>query len=814
MFGVAQHTMWLVFGVILLILTGALFYIILPHSDCDRMATVSANEVKSAIECAAKYADGIDPVTGEKCNVASVRLCQEDSFSIYGIGFVQAYMGLMVPEYMIYYQQFPTRTYESLLKGGTWGFTESYPFERAYVGQRPYDIRPTLTQFKQFFKTKYLQEPCTSDTALCFNTRGREEVVRVEGDIPDVRLQRSGLGFAEDNPKFYLVAPCYAKVTFKKGDDGKIYGRPERLSVSGASNYCFADETALGGLMATYAGETGCEAGMIALDFLSLGSKKAVEESAEVAAKVTIKAGSKAVARTITKEVVEGVLKRFGKKLGKEAEEAAAAQVTKTVMKKVAVKDVEEEVAQEAIEAAARKGLQKMEMVSGKKFTALEREIIVKEATENVLEESAEETLEKAMSKAVDRGFRKAKIAAGEMVSEEEATMVEKVGTEEVVEEFSTMMGKKMRTGLKGLSSATKATLVGKAFLKRYATMESMPTKKADILLQAFGIVPCVDVDLCRAASACGETLMWPGFPFAELTDAKMKGGKPMDTVSDVFNECCIQLNYGAETDTDRINCTEPDFLVSLVKADLKLDESDALTLTKAGEYLGLAKDKIPAACSLAKGDNSKDCRDAAEMTERHMTDNCLADVSEHTYDFGDVKQAGQVTVMARLYRDDCPAETNLILEISNDTHNWVEANRMRAEKYPADNFIYIHGSSAFRYLRVREDGACYFDSTSVVIDPLGSRIIEAQPNTKYELSAGTYNYFTVPAGYMSNAAALCMSVSKCTSVAKWVEEGGWLKWADEGAGPVGANFNIIQGDRIGILVTEKSAVSFVAGGG
>jgi len=313
---------------------------------------------------------------------------------------------------------------------------------------------------------------------------------------------------------------------------------------------------------------------------------------------------------------------------------------------------------------------------------------------------------------------------------------------------------------------------------------------------------------------ACGETLSWPGLPFAELTDKNMKGGKPLDTVSDVFHACCLQLNYGAETDTDKINCTEPEYLAELVKADLKLNKSDAITLTKAGDYLGLSKEKIPIMCSLASSENSKDCRDAMEIRALHMTDSCLADVSEHTYDFGDVRSAGQVTVMARLYKDDCPAETNLILEISNDTHAWTEVNRTRAAKYPADNFIYLTKQSSFRYLKVREDGVCYFDSTHVVIDPTGSQATEAQPNTKYKLSPGTYNYFMVPADYTSKAATLCKDISKCTSMAKWLtEEDGWIKWADEGGGQAGTNFEILPGDKIGIVVTENSEVSFVTEG-
>ena len=112
--GVVSAPPWLVYSIIVLLLTGFLFYVLFPRSDCDRLAQLSAEEVKAAVECAAKYTDGMDPATGKACNAATVKLCQEDSFSIFGgPQFIRAYLGLMVPEYMIYYKQFPTDTISS-----------------------------------------------------------------------------------------------------------------------------------------------------------------------------------------------------------------------------------------------------------------------------------------------------------------------------------------------------------------------------------------------------------------------------------------------------------------------------------------------------------------------------------------------------------------------------------------------------------------------------------------------------------------------------------------------------------------------------
>jgi hypothetical protein len=275
-----------------------------------------------------------------------------------------------------------------------------------------------------------------------------------------------------------------------------------------------------------------------------------------------------------------------------------------------------------------------------------------------------------------------------------------------------------------------------------------------------------------------------------------------------VFHECCIQYNYGAEKDTDKINCTEPDYLVNLVKTDLKLAGSDSVNLTFLGSYLGLTKARIPNACELAIGENSKECRDALEMKERHLVENCLADVSENTYDFGEVKRSAQITAMARLYEDGCAGD--IVIELSNDKINWVEANRSAAQPYPADNFIYVFGQNAFQYLRIREEGVCYFDGTSVVIDPLASRITDAEPNVRYDITAGLYNYFNAPADYMGKASKLCKATEYCTTMAKWLpEEGAWVKWADEGGGPTGTDFDIIGGDRVGIYTTEDSSVLF-----
>jgi len=307
--GMSQVVMFSV-SIILAVLTLILIYVVFPRSGCDDLASLSAQELKRAIECAGNYKDYKDPVTGKLCNVAAVRFCQEDSFSLYGVGYVQSYMGMMVPEFMVYYKEFPKKPIENVFQAGSkpstgnqasdayeklkdlFHFSESYPFERSFAGQRPWDVRPTMTQFKEFFKTKYLEDPCTSDSALCFNVRGREEVIKINSpNVTNVRIVRSGMGIADNDPTFYLIAPCYGKVKFMRaGDVGKegsktIYGYVDKCSAGDASNYCYSDESTLSSLLTAYSAEVGCYVLDLVTDALTLGTKASAKAIAKLALK-------------------------------------------------------------------------------------------------------------------------------------------------------------------------------------------------------------------------------------------------------------------------------------------------------------------------------------------------------------------------------------------------------------------------------------------------------------------------------------------------------------------------------------------------
>ena len=344
--GVSKNVIWYTFGILFAIIILVVLFFIFSRSDCDELAITSANEIKAAIECAANY--NIDPDTGMPCEPeARVKFCQENRWSLFGTGFIQAYMGLMVPEYMIYYKEFPKEPVESIkliggatleeriTKGHTnllqFYFSESYPFERSYVGQRPWDIRPTLTEFKEFYKTKYLLDPCTSENALCLNIRGREEVIKINApEITNVRLKREGcygealtnsiVGcavvdscIAETDPTFYMASPCHAQIKFKR-EGSTVYAESiDFKSVNGNSNYCYATEDTLRAFMALYSAELNCYCVDFLTDVLSAGTKAGAKQAVKTASKEGSNAASKQV---LSKAIAKAAAKGAGKRLG------------------------------------------------------------------------------------------------------------------------------------------------------------------------------------------------------------------------------------------------------------------------------------------------------------------------------------------------------------------------------------------------------------------------------------------------------------------------------------------------------------------
>jgi len=930
MHGTVSAPPWMILSIIILILTAFLFLAIFPRSDCDDLAKLSANEVQQAMECAAKFPGGIDNATGKACNQATVRLCQESSFSMFGIGFVQSYLGLMVPEYMIYYRQFPTSTYQGLsalasLKGPTIGFTESYPFERAYHGQRPYDLRPTLTQFKQFFKTKYLQEPCTSGQGICFDTRGRQDVIKTDlPGVDDVLLNRRGQGFAQDNPRFYLVAPCYAKVKFSK-EGSNIVGSVMKQSTPGGSNYCYMDEPALDSLKLVYAGEGACEVGMVVAMIFSGGSTKAAQVSGEQVAKPLVKAEMKQIMSQQVKKFIENYMKKplrrvFGGaiakselksnvakdtatyvfrelpasavqkeglgfyggqsgKFGAERTAAFGAKKTTSQLEAIALKGSERAVAnagtapmanvmkgeawQGAKSAIGTSQMKEIQIGAVKESQTLLKGEFLKAIDDTTLKGAAPEIKEQAATKAAakmmenpsmsfDDALRKGTDQAikdvGNQIDVVPGTIIpdaaareaagnkavvsgaDAVGTQianEIVEkEFpqfleGTITSIAKGSEVRGLTNSQWAGIVAKAAGKRLAKMEGVPLSASDQLLYMFGAygVPCVDIDICRGAAACGETLMWPGTPFTELISDNMKGGKSLTTAAEIFYECCAELNYGAGGDPVSMECQEPDDLVDLIKPDLKLNKTDNITLAMLANYIGIPGDRITSSCAATKGTNSKVCQDALEVRKAELpSDQCWGppgfEMSRHTYDFDTTRTATNITAMANIVTDGC--DSNMIIEIGNDTDSMIQVASQPAVLSPDPTFVYASGPLTFRYLRISETGGCFLDTSAVVLDPAVDQIIQAVTGERYELSNQDWTYFIAPQGYNIKASVLCQGIDGCGSIGRWVaEEEGWMKYSYQSTiGSMGEDFQINGGDRIGIYVEKASSMMFSAGTG
>jgi len=301
--GVTDEPIWLGISFIVLILTGVIFYSLFSPSECDADAKLTMQEIRSAIECAAENPSGIDPITGQLCNQATVKLCQLSEQTIAGSGFFSAYYGLAMPDYMVYFKKFPRMDVKESHGGAPFHikWSESYPFERVGVGQRVWDtFRLTFTQYKQYSRTQYLEDGCTSNNALCFNTRGMEQVVDINTPEHPVRINRAEfesrnevenddgeftvLISAESNPNFHLISPCYGKLTFYEDNEGRIIGYLEKYNTE-TSNYCFADDTTLMEATGAYTAEVACVVADAILTVLSFGTDEAAKEALGAGAK-------------------------------------------------------------------------------------------------------------------------------------------------------------------------------------------------------------------------------------------------------------------------------------------------------------------------------------------------------------------------------------------------------------------------------------------------------------------------------------------------------------------------------------------------
>ncbi len=703
----------LVVAVVIAIITLFLLYVVFPRSGCDAEAKLSAIEIKKAVECAA----GVGPPNCSK--TATVKLCQEEAWSLYGVGWVQNYFGLMVPEYMIYYQQFPTLPVKETafgVPGSKW--SDTYPFERSGIGQRWWDIRPTLTEFKQFYKTKYLQEGCSLDTALCFNTRGKEEIMKI--DLPvgvsDVKIKRPATLISDANPKFHLVAPCFAKVTFEKNGDS-IYAGLRKGPVGGASNYCYADDGLINGALETYVAEWGCRAVDLALTVISLGSKKAVQEGIKQASK-------KVLSRAVQKKIMRDAWRHAESQVGKLGGKRGSAEFKR---------------------AAAGYGAREAAKAGGRELTEAELEAIVKEA---------------------------------------------------VGPKTNKFWGK----------------VLGEAALRKGASYLGFDPKKE--LYSVYGI-PCVDLgDLCRGGFSCAESaIMWPGWPFAELTPEKMKSWNNEVVLTEILGNCCEELLYGYETDFKKIPCESPAELVELVKAEMKVPQDIPLSLKNVTDKLNFwSEARVTKVCNAFYSDRSQTCTRAEEVRTKQSY--YCGGLDSHTYSMKTAIEGSVIEAVVRADEGDSEDEnffcaTTIKISYFNGAQ-WIVLKEEASKAYPELNSYVIRLAAPDKIEKIKIEDAekkCHLDFSSIIIDPATEDSTQASAGTVYILPAGKYKFFITPEGFSSNASALCGGVSKCTAVQKWQPESeSWAKFLKE-TGKV--DFEITGGGKIGVQVSGDSSVVF-----
>jgi len=833
--GVTEHVIWLTVGVIVTIIVLVLIYYIFPRTNCDPYATETAEEIKRAIECADQ--GGVD-ASGSPCNKATVRLCQEDDFSIFGFGYMQAYLGLMVPEYMVYYKQFPKKPVAGLFFGDKEGydmkFSESYAFERSYTGQRPWDVRPTFTQLKEFFKTKYLEYPCTSENAFCLNIRGREEIVRLNApDVTNVRIRRSGYGIAEEDPTFYLIAPCYATVTFTK-DGSTVYGRVDKYNTD-ESNYCYTDEKALGALTAAYTGEVTCYVADFVATVLTCGSKAAIElsakealresaviitrESLEQATEYEIRTALKGSAKLLTPAFDEAIGKA-AKAAAKESAEAAARQTTEEAGEKAAVS---------AAEASLRRTLGKDIIIEDSTYRAMSQRIghtAMADVFNAEIKGIAAEAAKDAAAKAVTKDGRK---EIQEKGIREAITNFDKGG--KLTEEEINGIVKKAMNG--ELTQGNKAQIIAQALKSRGGKLIGIPPERQNAVqrmalkMVSMGVpIPCVDVDYCRGLGSCGEAMaLWPGMPFAELTADDMRGKPTSLTAVDVFAECCLDYNYGKEKDIGKVVCDRPTELVDLVETDMGLrDESgklmspvqvkttfpDGIPLSMLANYIGISNDSIPGVCSVsAAGEMSQTCLQSLEVRGAEL-DRCWdssSPILTHTYDFGESKTVSSASISVVGLKDGCAPHVKI--ETSTDKTAWSEPmdeRDLKAYDYLNDYTVKWADSASFRYLRLDDTSGCGFDYTFVSLDPYVETAPFMERGTAYPLDPYRYNYFYVPDDYSTKASQFCNIIPNCDSIALWIDaDKSWEKYYD---GNTNSDFTISPRDKIGIFTTKESSIT------
>ncbi len=121
--GIGQDTVFLMIGMLILVITAVVVYMIIGGPYCDDMAKKTANNIKIAVETVAKTGT----FTKDSPYTTYAMLCQNKVGSPLTLNLAD-YKVFSTPEYMIYWEHFPEAP--SNILEGMYKFDESYPFSK------------------------------------------------------------------------------------------------------------------------------------------------------------------------------------------------------------------------------------------------------------------------------------------------------------------------------------------------------------------------------------------------------------------------------------------------------------------------------------------------------------------------------------------------------------------------------------------------------------------------------------------------------------------------------------------------------------
>ncbi len=121
--GVGQDTVFLMIGMLILVMTAIVVYMLIGGPYCDDMAKKTANNIKVAVDTVSKTGT----FTKDSPYTTYAMLCQNKVGSPLTLNLAD-YKVFSTPEYMVYWEHFPEAP--SNILEGMYKFDESYPFSK------------------------------------------------------------------------------------------------------------------------------------------------------------------------------------------------------------------------------------------------------------------------------------------------------------------------------------------------------------------------------------------------------------------------------------------------------------------------------------------------------------------------------------------------------------------------------------------------------------------------------------------------------------------------------------------------------------